>query len=81
MFLLNLTVMQQADLGGRLVYLEGAGVKPAMEAMKESEHSHQGAEGGHDDTKSENVPSASPTASAFPSQQPMDDHSGHDHDH
>jgi len=88
LILLNLTVLQQADLGGRLVYVEGAGVKPVMATMKDSEHSHGGSQGHHQESEngqnrseSKETPSASPTVSPSPESASSDDHSGHDHDH
>lgn len=42
--LANLAVMQGADIGARMVYLEGAAVKPAVTLITDSEHAHGGAQ-------------------------------------
>lgn len=69
LLLLNLVLVQQADLGGRMVYVHGAGVSPVMEKMSDDGHSHS-------HSQSEEPSQASPS----PDQTPASDgHSGHDH--
>lgn len=94
LLLSNLVLLQQADLGGRLVYLEGAGVDPVMKRMQESSHDHGGQSGGHHGGNSEQRSSSNSSGHAqegkgssqspTPSPSPPPDsssssESGHDH--
>ena len=67
LLVLNLVLVQQADLGGRMVYVHGAGVSPVMEKMSDEGHSHS-------------QPGEPPQASSSPEKTPdSHDHSGDGH--
>ena len=73
--LLNLVLVQQADLGGRMVYTHGAGVAPMMEKMSGEGHSHSHSQPETSSKPSESVqktPESTRTSDSH-------DHSGHEH--
>lgn len=88
--LTNIVLVQQGDIGGRLVYVQGAGVKPAMAQMDMSAHSAGAEESGHHeggkteaDSHKKTSTSPTPSVSASPTSTlnsgPKEDHSSHSH--
>ena len=76
LLLLNLALVQQADLGGRMVYGHGAGVAPMMEMMPDEGHSHSHSTAETPSLEAVETPGETPQSNSSPQAH---DHSGHEH--
>lgn len=76
LILLNLILVQQADLGGRMVYGHGAGVAPVMEMMSEDDHSHSHSSAEAPSHEANDMRGETPQPRQSPDSH---DHNGHEH--